>query len=73
MKPRAIGYLLIAVGVIMMIYTGFTYQSRDKVADIGPINITATRSHPVSWSPIIGVILIVGGIVVVVVTRKDRI
>lgn len=73
MKPRILGMLLIGLGIIMMVYTGFSYSSRDKVAEIGPVNITATRNHPVSWSPIIGVILIVGGIVIVAVTRKDRI
>ncbi len=73
MKPRFIGILLIAVGVIMMIYTGFTYQSRDKIAEVGPVKITATRSHPVSWSPIVGIALIVGGVVVMFVTRKDKI
>lgn len=69
---KTVGIVVIIVGVIMMIYTGFTYVTKEKVVDIGPIEINQEKSHPVQWSPIIGGILIVGGILLVAVDKKGK-
>ncbi len=70
MQKRALGITVIAIGIIMMIYTGFNYVTSEKVVDIGPIKINAEKNHPVQWSPIVGAILLVGGIVIVVTSKK---
>ncbi len=67
---KIIGIVLIGLGIIMMIYTGFNYVTKEKVVDLGPIQINADKNHPVQWSPIVGLVLIVGGIVVVAVDKK---
>lgn len=67
---KTIGIVLIVLGVIMMIYTGFNYVTKEKVVDLGPIQINAEKNHPVQWSPIVGLVLIVGGIVVIAVDKK---
>ena len=56
----------------MVIYTGFNYVTTEKVVDLGPIKINAEKNHPIQWSPIIGVVLLVGGIVVVATDKKVR-
>ncbi len=71
MPKKTIGIVLIIIGLIMIIYTGFNYVTKEKVVDIGPLEISAEKNHPVQWSPIVGVVLLVGGIVVVV-TGKSR-
>lgn len=67
---KSVGIGLIVLGIIMIIYTGFNYVTKEKVVDLGPIQINADKNHPVQWSPIIGVVLLVGGIVVVVTGKK---
>jgi len=67
---KILGFILIGLGIIMMIYTGFNYVSTEKVVDLGPIEINAEKNHPVKWSPIVGIALIVGGIVVVAIDKK---
>lgn len=67
---KTFGFVLIGLGIIMMIYTGFNYVSTEKVVDLGPIEINAEKNHPVKWSPIVGIVLIVGGIVVFVIDKK---
>lgn len=67
---KSIGIVLIAIGAIMMIYTGFTYVTTEKVVDIGPIEINKEKNNPVSWSPILGGVLLVGGIVIVATANK---
>ena len=61
---------MILLGSIMIVYTGFNYVTTEKVIDLGAIVINKEKNHPVQWSPIAGVILLVGGIVLVVNNKK---
>lgn len=70
MKTKTIGFIMAILGILMMIYTGFNYVTTEKVVDLGPLKMTVEENHPVQWSPIIGVILLVGGIVIVAMNRK---
>ncbi|HKI88836.1 MAG TPA: hypothetical protein VKA38_07420 [Draconibacterium sp.] len=70
---KTLGIVLIAIGIVMIVYTGFNYITNEKVVDLGPIKINAEKSHTVQWPPIVGVILIIGGIAVIVLDKKARI
>jgi len=67
---KAIGIALMVIGIVMIVYTGFNFITTEKVVDLGPIKINQEKNHPVQWSPIIGVVLLIGGIVVIVRDRK---
>ncbi|MBE0393325.1 hypothetical protein BJQ96_03189 [Flavobacterium sp. PL0002] len=54
----------------MVFYTGFNYVTKKKVVDIGPIEINKEENHPVQWSPVVGIVLVVGGILLVVADKK---
>jgi len=56
----------------MMAYTGFNFITTEKVVDLGPIQINQEKSRPVKWSPVIGAVLLAGGIIMVIVARKTR-
>jgi uncharacterized membrane protein YidH (DUF202 family) len=71
MSAKPLGIVLIIIGAIMIIYTGFNYVTTEKVVDLGVIKINAEKNHPVQWSPIVGVVLLVGGIVVMVTSKKS--
>ena len=72
MKIKAIGIVLAAIGAIMIIYTGFNYVTKEKVVDLGPIEINKEINHPVQWSPIVGVVLLVGGVLIVLSDKKAK-
>lgn len=67
---KNLGIVLIVLGIIMMLITGFNFVTKKKVVDLGPIEVNKEEDHPVQWSPIIGGILLVGGIVVIAVGKK---
>jgi uncharacterized membrane protein YidH (DUF202 family) len=69
---KTLGIVLIAIGIAMIVYTGFNFITKEKVVDLGPIEISAEKSHTVQWPPVVGVVLIVGGIVVMVIDKKAR-
>ena len=64
MNAKTIGLALAVIGLIMTLYTGFTYVTREKIVDIGSVEITAEKDNTASWSPFIGVgIMLIGGVV----------
>ena len=66
MKPTGlVGVVLIIIGIISLVYGGFTYTKREKVLDLGPIQATAEKKETVPFPPILGGICLVGGIVLV--------
>ena len=71
MKPTIIfAILLIALGVVAFGYQGFTYTTREKVVDIGPLQVTADTTRTLPLPPIVGAIALVGGIVLLVVGSR---
>lgn len=70
MKSKSVGIALVVIGTLMVIFNGFNYVTEKKVVDIGPIEINKKEDNPVRWSPILGGILIVGGIILVVSDKK---
>lgn len=73
MQTKTIAIVLIAIGIIMIAYTGFNYVTSETIVDIGPLEINKDKNHFVQWSPAIGVLLLVGGIVVFALNKKARI
>jgi len=64
------GIVLIAVGVIAFAYQGISYTTREKVVDLGPIQVTADKTRTLPLPPIVGGIALVGGIVLLVIGGK---
>ena len=54
----------------MTAVTGFNIVTKEKVVDIGPVEINKTEKTPIYWSPVTGVILLVAGVVVFATSRK---
>jgi uncharacterized membrane protein YdcZ (DUF606 family) len=70
MQTKTIGIVLVVIGLLMMLYTGFNYVTTKNVVDLGPLQVNKTENHPVQWSPIVGALLLVGGIVVIATDKK---
>ena len=67
---KAIGVLLIVLGVIGLAYGGFTWTTREKVVDAGPIQISSDKSHSLPLPPIAGGICLVAGVVLLLGSNK---
>lgn len=60
------GILLIIVGVVLLVYQGFSYNREKTVVDVGPIHATATTKERFPIPPIVGWIVTAGGVVLLV-------
>ena len=70
MKKNA-GIVLIVVGILMSLFTGFDLITRKEVVDLGSIEINRTETTPIYWSPVAGLILIGLGSLVLFSIRKQ--
>jgi uncharacterized membrane protein YdcZ (DUF606 family) len=72
-SARTLGIVLVVLGVVMMIYTGFNYITTKNVVNLGTVQINHEENHPVQWSPIVGALLLVGGVVVIASGKKSNV
>lgn len=70
MRTKTLGIGFAILGILMIVYTGFSYVTTEKVIDIGPMKMSVEENHPVQWSPIVGVVFLIVGIVLVALNRK---
>ena len=68
---RIVGVILIVLGLIGLGWGGFTYTTRKKVLDIGPIQATREEHHAVPVPPIAGAIALIGGVVLIAADRRS--
>jgi hypothetical protein len=68
---KALGIILLVIGVLSLAYQGFTYTTHKKVLDVGPIQATKEEHHTVPIPPILGALALIGGVVVLVSDRRS--
>lgn len=66
-----IALVLVIIGILALVYQGFTYTTQKKVLDVGPIQATKEEHHTVPLPPVLGVVALVGGILVLVTGRRS--
>lgn len=64
--------VLIIFGIISLGYNGLTYTSRDKVAEVGSVEVTADTQKTVYLSPAVGGISLVVGILLLATRRFNK-
>ena len=65
------GIVLIIIGVLALVYQGFTYTQTKKDAQLGPIEIQHQETHSVPIPPVVGGVCIVGGVLALVASRRS--
>ena len=70
-QSALIGIILIVLGVVALSYQGFTYTTKEKIIDIGPIKATQEKEHAVPLPPILGGLALAGGIALLVMGKRD--
>jgi uncharacterized membrane protein YidH (DUF202 family) len=68
MNSKTIAVILIALGIVVLAYSGITYTTRGKPISILGAHIETTHSHFIP--PVAGALVLAGGIVLLIVDPK---
>jgi len=69
---KIVGLALIAVGVVLLVYRGFTYTKETHKGGIGPLQFNVKEKEHVSVPVWVGVVTVVAGAGVLVLDRRSR-
>ena len=67
-----LGILLAVLGVLALVYQGFSYTRQENVLDIGPIHATADTREHVPLPPIVGGLALAAGAVLLAIGAKQK-
>jgi uncharacterized membrane protein len=67
-----IGTLLVILGVLVLAYQGFNYTHQEKVLDVGPIHATVEKHDRISLPPILGGLMLIGGVALLVAGARKK-
>jgi hypothetical protein len=69
---KTAGIVIILAGLIITLITGVKFVTREKVVDMGELQISRNKNHSLAWSPIAGVVVMaIGGGVLLLGFRKQ--
>ena len=69
MNTRIIAAILIALGIVVLAYSGITYKTPGKPVDFLGMHFETTHSHFIP--PVAGALALVGGIALLVASPKS--
>jgi hypothetical protein len=68
---KTTGIIIFLIGIALTIFTTVKIFTKEKVVDLGAIEITRNKPHTLNWSPLAGVALMaIGGIVIWKASKK---
>lgn len=70
---RIVGTILVAIGIVALVWGGVFWTDRDTVIDAGPLEVTTEEREGIVLPRGIGILLLVGGIVLLVVPERRKV
>ena len=70
---RIVGVILVIIGLVGLLWGGFSWTQERTVVDIGPIEARAQERETLPISPIVGGLALVAGLVLLVVPARRRV
>lgn len=67
-----IGLILIVVAVAAFAYQGISITTREKVVDLGPLQVSADKTRTLPLPPLVGGVALIGGIGLLLMGSKKH-
>lgn len=69
---RNLGIILIIAGAVMLIWSGVSFTKKEKIVEVGPLQVSVDKKQKLTWPPYLGGVLIAGGIIFIITDKKRR-
>ena len=63
---KILGIVLVALGVLALVYGGIDYNKNRTVLEVGSMSVTATEHKNIPIPAIVGVVVLIGGVALLV-------
>ena len=67
---KVVGWILIAIGIVMIIVKGVSIPEKKNIIDAGPIQVSKTENHWYGWPTYVGGVLAIVGVALVASAKK---
>ncbi len=65
-----LGVLLICLGILALVFQGFTFFTQERVVDAGPFKVDWQKPHTIILHPVVGVVMLAAGVVLLIAGRR---
>ena len=69
---KLVGIVLVILGVIGLAYGGITWTTKEKVVDMGPLQVTRDKTQSLPLPPIAGGVCLIAGVVLLVAAGRQK-
>ena len=69
---KILGFILILIGIVMIIFREVSFTHEKEVAELGPIELNKKEQKTVAWPVYAGIAIAVCGVVVLIATRSKK-
>jgi hypothetical protein len=63
---RVVGIVLIVLGLIGLAWGGISWTTKEKVVDLGPVEVTRTEHERIPFPPVAGGVALVAGVLLMI-------
>ena len=70
---RMVGLVLVAIGMVILLWGGVFWTDRDTIVDAGPLEVQTEDREGVALPPIVGALALVAGVILVLIPSRRRI
>lgn len=67
---KALGIILIVVGIAMILLRSINFTTEKKVADLGPVELNKKEQKTVAWPTYAGIAVAVCGVVILITSGR---
>ena len=69
---KNLGIVLIIIGILMCVFTSFSFTKEKKIIDLGPLEVNKKENKTIGWPVYAGIGVGLFGIALIALDKKEK-